>query len=92
MRKSVSESYIEKRVCAHAKCRGWLVYKFQSPAQRGVPDRIFLKNGCVKFVEFKASGKRPTKQQIATHDRIKAEKFQVFVIDDIEKGKVLFND
>lgn len=92
MGKPLSESYIEKSVCDHAKRKGWLVFKFQSPAQRGVPDRVFLKNGIILFVEFKATGKRPTKQQLFTHERFAEQGFSVFVIDDIETGKVLFND
>lgn len=90
MRKQVSESYVEKKVCEHAKRRDWLVYKFQSPAQRGVPDRIFLKEGRVVFIEFKAYGKRPTKQQLYNHDQIRAAGFEVYVIDNIEDGKALF--
>lgn len=90
MRKQVNESYIEKKVCEYAKRNDWLSYKFSSPAQRGVPDRIFLKGGALKFVEFKAPGKRPTKLQLAIHDRIKTERFEVFVIDNIEEGKKLF--
>lgn len=90
MRKQVSESYIEKKVCECAKRNGWLTYKFSSPAQRGVPDRIFLKGGSLKFVEFKAPGKRPTKLQLAIHARIRAERFEVFVINNIEEGKKLF--
>lgn len=92
MRKSVNESYIEKKISEYAKRNGWLVFKFSSPAQKGVPDRIFLKDGVIKFVEFKAPGKRPTKLQTAIHERIEAQRFNVFVIDDLEKGKELFND
>jgi hypothetical protein len=92
MRKSVNESYIEKKVCECAKRKEWLVFKFSSPAQKGVPDRIFLKDGVILFVEFKAPGKRPTKLQEAIHERLQAHGFKVFVIDDLEKGKELFND
>jgi hypothetical protein len=92
MRKQVSESTIEKAVCKHAKLSDWLVYKFSSPAQRGVPDRVFLKAGRVVFVEFKATGKKATKQQIATHEKIREQGFDVFVIDNLEVGKALFND
>jgi hypothetical protein len=92
MRKQVSESTIEKTVCKHAKHNDWLVYKFSSPAQRGVPDRVFLKAGRIVFVEFKATGKKATKQQIATHEKIRSQGFEVHVIDNIEAGKALFND
>lgn len=90
MRKQVSESYVEKKVCEFASHNGWRTWKFLSPAQRGVPDRIFFKGGSLKFVEFKAPGKRPTKLQLAIHHLIRAERFEVFVIDNIEEGKKLF--
>lgn len=88
----MTEAQIEKRVSEHAKRKGWLVYKFQSPAQRGVPDRIFLKDGRAMFIEFKAPGKRATKQQLATHEKFREQGFDVFVIDDVSAGKGLFNN
>lgn len=57
------ESWIERAVVNYARTKGVLVYKFQSPAQRGVPDRVFIYNGLVWFIEFKATGKKPTQQQ-----------------------------
>jgi len=36
------ERDIERKVCEMAKVAGWLAFKFVSPAQRGVPDRIFI--------------------------------------------------
>lgn len=58
------EKDIEKKVCAWAKQQGCLVYKFTSPSQRSVPDRMFvLPYGTVVFIEFKAPGKVPTELQ-----------------------------
>jgi G:T-mismatch repair DNA endonuclease (very short patch repair protein) len=85
----MTEAHIEKKVCDHAKRHGWLVYKFQSPSQRGVPDRIFLKKRLAMFMEFKAPGKRPTKQQLATHQKFRDQGFHVYVVDDIDVGKRL---
>ena len=57
------ESEIEKKVSNYAKTQGWLSYKFVSPSNRGVPDRIYLKAGKCIFIEFKAPKKKPTKLQ-----------------------------
>jgi hypothetical protein len=84
------ESTIETAVCAHARLLGWLVYKFVSPNQRGVPDRMFLKDGNVIFIEFKATGKQLTPLQRFKITEIIAAGFDVHVIDDIELGKSLF--
>lgn len=81
------ESAIEKKVNDYAKRNGWLVYKFVSPAQAGVPDRLYIKNGKVMFIEFKAEGKKPTKLQEHHIEAIKAQGVAVYVVDSVEAGK-----
>ena len=83
------ESVIEKKVSDYATSKGWLVYKFSSPNTRAAPDKIFMRDGVVFFIEFKAPGKLPTKLQYANHKRITAHGVSVFVIDNIEKGIAL---
>ena len=83
------EAVIEQRVCCYARSRGWLTYKWTSPANRGVPDRIFFRRGRVLLIEFKAPGKRPTKLQAHIHQTLRREGFEVHVIDSIEDGKQL---
>jgi len=52
------EKNIEKLAASNARKAGWITWKFSSPAHRGVPDRIFLNEGVVVFIEFKtATGK-----------------------------------
>ena len=87
----ILESTIEKACIDWAKCRGWLSYKFVSPNVRGVPDRIFLREGKTVFVEFKKpTGKlsTPQKRQIET---LKAYDFKVFVISSLEGFKIAFS-
>ena len=86
---TMRESLIEKRVCAYAESKGWLVYKFSSPAHRGVPDRIFIRKGVMFFIEFKATGKKLTKLQKHTANNIMIERFPVHVVDSIDYGKVI---
>jgi hypothetical protein len=83
------ESVIEKKVGDYATSKGWLVYKFSSPNTRAVPDKIFMRDGVVFFIEFKAPNKLPTKLQYANHKRITEHGVSVFVIDNIEKGIAL---
>ncbi len=84
------ESEIEKKVSNYAKTKGWLSYKFVSPANRGVPDRIYLKEGKCIFIEFKAPKKKPTKLQDKVIERIRNEDIPVYVIDDVDEGKKIF--
>ena len=82
-----SESYIESRVCLYYRQRGFLTIKFTSVNRRSVPDRIFIgDNGVLFFVEFKATGKKPTVLQDREIKRLREKGQKVFVIDDIKTG------
>ena len=84
------EKQIEAKVCEYAKSKGVLAYKFTSPARAAVPDRMFVtQDGRVFFCEFKAPGKKPTDAQAREHQRLQQHKVNVFVIDDVDEGKVL---
>lgn len=78
------ESFIERKCCEWAKVNGWLAFKFTSPNNRAVPDRLFIKDGRVVFVEFKAPGKQPTKLQASVINLMRARGATVFVIDNYE--------
>ena len=58
---ALRESTIEKCVTQYAKKQGWLSYKWYTIHQKGLPDRLFLKQGNVLMVEFKRQGAKPTK-------------------------------
>lgn len=85
------EKQIEAKVCDYAKELGLGVYKFTSPARAAVPDRMFIYNGRVFFIEFKRGGQKPTEAQAREHERLRQQKINVFVIDDVEKGKSTIN-
>ena len=57
--KKIRESEIESYFCWVVEVNGGKTWKFQSPAQRGVADRIAcLPNGQTWFVELKTKGGR----------------------------------
>lgn len=85
------ESTIESKTVNYAKSKGWLVYKFTSPANRAVPDRIFIRHSIVFFIEFKAPGKKPTELQKKVHLDIKNQEIPVHIIDSWSKGKELMD-
>lgn len=87
----MKENYIEKKVCDHARTKGWLPLKARVIGLNGFPDRIFLGNdGRVLFVEFKAPGEAPRPVQNAVIHKLLTKGFTVHVIDSIEDGKQLF--
>jgi len=83
------ESTIEKAVCKYARDAGILQYKFTSPGNSGVPDRIFISPRGIFFVEFKAPGKVPTKLQEHIHKILRGHGAKVYVVDGIEAGRGL---
>ena len=87
----VRESTIEKKVTQYAQAQGWLSFKWVSPSQRGVPDRLFFRKGAMLMVEFKAPGRRPTAYQEVIHRRLKDQGFEVHIIDNVEEGKTLLH-
>lgn len=86
------ERDVERRVCQYAKSKGMLCYKFTSPGNRSVCDRIFMYNGFVFFVEFKAEGKRPTKLQSRHHQLLAENGLTVYVVDSVNLGIEVIND
>jgi len=65
------EKDIEAKVRAQAITAGWLVYKFTSPSCRSVPDRLFIRDGRVVFIEFKRPGGRLTSGQAREIKRLR---------------------
>ena len=87
------EKDIERTVCAFAREKGFLTYKFTSPNRRSVPDRLLISpSGEVFFIEFKARGKKPTPGQAEEHRILREHQQLVFVIDTVESGKAVIED
>ncbi len=78
MREKDIEQYLRNQV----KAQGGIAYKFTSPGNAGVPDRLVLLPGArAVFVELKAFGRKSTDLQKVQQQRIAALGFWVMVID-----------
>jgi hypothetical protein len=67
MRETVIEAYLRDRV----KALGGKAYKFISPGNNGVPDRLVVIPGLPDFfVETKASGRKSTPLQLTEQARL----------------------
>lgn len=87
------ESKIEADVCAFARNQGMDVYKFTSPSNRAVPDRIYLYKGHAMFIEFKRTGKTKLDPlQVVVRDRFLAIGFIVHLCNDVEEGKLMITN
>ena len=80
------ESEIETRLTRLVRGRGGLCYKFVSPGNRGVPDRIVITpDGKIYFVELKSKSGRLSPMQKFQRDELKARKIDVYVLNSVEK-------
>ena len=88
-----SEKVLERKLVDKIKKLGGHAYKFVSPNQRGVPDRLcILPHGVTVFVELKTTGKKPTKLQELCMNELRELGQQCVVIDSTEKLDSLMTD
>ena len=66
------ESELESKVVKLCKLNNLVTYKFSSPSNRGVPDRIIICKGSVLFLELKQRGKKPTPLQLHEIERLRS--------------------
>lgn len=82
----MSEKEIENYLVRKIKNKKGIAYKFTSPGNSGVPDRLcLLPNGKVFFVELKSPGKKPRALQVNQITKIMSLGQRVYVVDSKEK-------
>lgn len=83
------EAKLEAAVRKWATEKGWYCRKFTSPSNRSVPDRLFLKDGRVVFIELKAPGKKPTKAQLLEIEEIQDHGGEAHWADNLDDVKAI---
>jgi hypothetical protein len=73
------EAQIEAAAVKAAKANGWEAYKFMSPQRRSVPDRLFVREGRVVFIEFKRPGGKLTSGQEREIEKLRRHGAEVWV-------------
>ncbi len=82
----MQEKDIEKKFREAVKAEGGIAFKFTSPGNAGVPDRlVILPQSRIGFVELKAPGKKPTKLQERMIGQLQELGCFVCVLDAPEK-------
>lgn len=85
----MKESSIEKHLVKVCKEVGALCYKFVSPGNTGVPDRLLIfPHGLVAFLELKAPGKKPSPKQESVMVRMQANCANATWVDSKESVEV----
>jgi len=83
----ILEIEVESLVIAWAEDHGWLCPKLQWLNQTGWPDRTFLKNGKVVWIEFKRPKKgRREPKQIYWNGRIRRQGCNAHFVKTVEEG------
>ena len=90
----MSEKEIENYLVRKIKNKKGVAYKFTSPGNSGVPDRLcLLPNGKIFFVELKSPGKKPRALQVNQIRKITNLGQRVYVVDSKEMvDRVLENE
>ena len=79
------ESTIEKRLLTRVEERGGLCYKFVSPGNKGVPDRIVITpDGQTVYVELKSPTGRLSPMQRFQQAELAARNVQVHVLNSVD--------
>ena len=86
------EGRVESHLVNECEKHGFLCYKFVSPGNKGVPDRIVIGNGRTIFVELKAPNETLRKLQEYVVNKMKNAGADVRVANTKEKVDALINE
>lgn len=88
----LTERKIESTIAKKALELGFLTYKFTSPSNRGVPDRIFInKNGQIFFIEFKSPSGKVTALQRMVFSKLIHRDIPIYLVNNIQRGVDILN-
>ena len=83
------ERDIERKLVRGVKAMGGIAYKWVSPGNTGVPDRIVIfPDGKIEFVELKTETNKPTPLQTAQMKRLQHMNCVVYVL----RGETAVNE
>lgn len=86
------ESDIEAAIGLYAKKKGCLYWKFTSPANASVPDRVIVTpRGVVAFLELKRPPNKPTPAQAEKMQKLQERGAHVAWTDNVVEGKKLID-
>lgn len=81
----MKERKIEEKLRKAVRQKGGICWKFVSPGNAGVPDRIILmQKGKVAFVELKATGETMRALQKKRKRQLQSLGIKVFCLDSVE--------
>ncbi len=92
-RQEMKESELEKRFCRLVVQAGGKAYKFLSPGNSGVPDRlVILPEGRIGFIELKRPGESPRKLQQFQLGELERLGCYTAVVDSLEQAEAVISE
>jgi hypothetical protein len=88
----ILEREIERKVNNYAKKLGIFECKLNSTSLRGLPDRLYIYKGYTFYIEFKRPDEQLTALQRQVIADMRAHGADVFVINNVQKGKELLDE
>ena len=86
------ESEIEKRLVREIRRAGGMAYKFVSPGNTGVPDRIVILPGEIIFVELKTETGRLSQAQTRQIKKLRSLGMRVEVLRGLKEVEEFLNE
>lgn len=83
---NLRESTIESNIRLYAEAEGWLSYKIEKTTPSGLPDRLFIKNGRIVFMEIKRSSGSVQKNQNLQKTNLLNHGVEVYVVRKLEEA------
>lgn len=78
------EGRLQRKIIKDLDLSGWEAHKVMKSTKSGWPDVEAFKAKRTIFIETKSKGKKAKPLQVYRHDRLRAQGFDVFVIDTWE--------
>lgn len=89
----MKESELERKFCGLVSQAGGKAYKFVSPGNTGVPDRIVVfPGGRIGFIELKREGEKPRKQQRFQQAELERLGCYTAVVDSMECAEAAIDE
>lgn len=79
------ESQLQRKIINDLELNGWEVHKVLKSSRAGWPDLEAFRDKMTIFIETKSQGKEARPLQKYQHGKLRAQGFQVFVIDNWEQ-------
>ena len=91
MNRKQLEVEIERRHLEIARANGWFVEKIERTGRSGFPDRLYIKESRVVFVEWKRPGGRLSKQQVLRHAELQKSGAEIHTVYSLAEAELVLH-